>query len=308
MNRSRKNSGPRREPRRLRLVDTDLRLLKWLYLFGYMSTHQITQARYLTESTRANLMAQQRSVQRRLLQLVEAGILRRIEQPIFRSERSGSKPYLYALGPAGADLLVADYEIDRRDLTWQPSLAERNFSFMTHILSIVDFWHALRRSCHQHGVVLESFVPDRLLRRDPVKVLIGGDTGVEKTVSVVPDAFYTFRQPTTGKVGRCFLELDRGTVTITPRFWDRRGHQRKVKTYLALAEDAKLYEQFEATALWVIFVTTTEQRLATLVAATEAVGGDHRFWFTTLDQLTADIIGAPVWQVAGKEGERHKIL
>lgn len=274
-----------------------------------MSTNQIAQARHLGTDSSGQHHTARRAAQRRLLQLTKMGVLRRIEQPVYRGDRSGSKPYLYALGAGGAEIVGAELGVDRRDIAWQPSSAERNFIFMDHILSIVDYRLALEQACHSHGVILETFIPDRILRRDPVKVMLGEDESTSKSVAIIPDAFYVLRLPgQPEKVARCLLEIDRGTTTITPRFWDQRGHRQKVKAYLALAESTQLQEYFETESLWVKFVTTTQQRLQSLIEATVLAGGDHRFWFTSIDQLGQDVLNDPIWQVAGRQAEWHTVL
>jgi len=52
----------------------------------------------------------------------------------------------------------------------------------------------------------------------------------------------------------------------------------------------------------VLTVTTTQKRLEHLRQATEAAGGQNRFWFTTFDQVTPEtVLTAPIWQVAGAD-------
>jgi hypothetical protein len=281
-------------------------LLEALYRLGYLRTDQIVAARYL----RADPVPQAallRTVQRRLRQLADAEVVRRIEQPIYRSDRRGTAPYLYSLGPLGAEWIAHHHGIDLRAIAWQPTPAERSLLFMQHALRIGDYWLALTRACAANGAVLETFVTDRLLRRAPVPVRISGDKGQDRTVQLVPDVFYALRLPT-GKGARVFAEIDRGQTTIVPGLWDRRGHTRTVQAYVALAASEQLQARFEADTLWVQFVTTGEQRLQAMRSATERVGGDHRFWFSTFDQLHADLLRDAIWQVAGKAGNRFAML
>ncbi len=58
----------------------------------------------------------------------------------------------------------------------------------------------------------------------------------------------------------------------------------------------------------VLTLATGAKRLENLKAATEAVGGKHRFWFAHLDEMTPEsVLGQPLWSVAG-EGQQRSLI
>ncbi len=245
-----------------------------------------------------------RAAQRRLKELVKVEILRRIEQPVYRGE--GTKSYVYAIGRAGAPLAAQRLGIGPQAVEWRPQARERNMSYMEHALAIVDYWLALRRSCTEAGVALETWVTDRILQKEPDRVEIT-DGDDRRTVGVVADAFYALTL--VDRSASCFFEYDRGHVTLRPSRWAQKGWRHKILAYLSLAESGRLQDRYGAGVLWVKTVTKGEARLANMLDVTAKAAGSqaHHFWFTTEDQLNKNLITDPIWQVAGKPGQQFTV-
>ena len=272
---------------RLRLARLDLELLHRLATLGYMTTYQILDARQQIAEAMGLPVAQiaaDRVVQRRLRQLVEAGILRRIAQPVFPTDHTGSKPYVFALDRVGAHVVSHHSGLDLHEIDWQPKEAERkaSFLFLDHTLAIVDFYLALTRACTAHDVTLAQWTGERVLRRHPAKVPVWLDNGRQETVPLVPDAFYQLMLPSEDAAW-LFLEMDLGTMTIEPTHWQLRAWRRKFLAYRFLPDDGLLQAHYGANAMLVTVVTTSPTRAANLVEACERAGGDTRFWFATAE-------------------------
>lgn len=282
----------------------DEELLLFLYQAGYAHTGQIAAACFASVSDENR----RRAAQRRLKQMVDSDLLRAIEQPIYHRARTGTKPFIYALGPRAAEIVAQRLGLNAHTVDWRPKARERNLTYMEHTLGIVDYWLALRRAVAQMGATLEYWETDRTLQKAPDRVQVSGHDGVTQTFGLVADAYFALRLR--GGVRRLFLEYDRATVVLDATAASAKSWRRKVCGYLALADSGQLKARYHADGLWVAVVTRSYQRLANMVQVTEQAAGRraHHFWFTTEDQLQHNILGDALWQVAGKPGQRYAIL
>jgi hypothetical protein len=285
-------------------------LLKELYAAGYMRSDQIEQMlRLLAQREHLPLptKALRRVVQKKLRALVEAGLLQRIIPPVVPESRSGPPHYIYTLTHASAGLVAEDLGMTVRALGWRPA-GDVSLLFLHHILALVDHKVMLMTACSAQQVELVEWIDDRLLKKDPARVLLTGEAGERIQVSVVPDAVYRLRLPT-GHQLACCLEIDRGTATVAASAWQSKSWRRKIMAYQALQIQGLEGCHWATPGFVVTTVTTSPTRLQHLQSVCEAAGGGHHFWFTTFDRLQADtILRAPVWQVAGKGTQLHSLL
>lgn len=298
----------------IRLQRRDVELLMALHTARYMTAPQIA-ALFWRESkpgTKDPHASKLRASQRRLRQLAEEELVRRIEIPVKMGE--GRKPYVYALAK-GAVPILESVGISGDDVEWKQKPREENSPFLEHLLASVDFRIALTLACEQHpDVTLVEWMDERELKRDPDRVEIKSKRGKQQSVAIVPDAAFTLRiVQAGGKAGRIFrfVEIDRATVTVEPSKWKRRGWAKKVRAYLSYLDRRTVRQgggavtqftaRYGAPTARILTVTTTDLRLANLKAATEKVGGGSLFWFTTFEQVTSEtVLTAPIWQEAGK--------
>ena len=278
---------------------------------GLLRTDQIVLLRHYLAQKRGQEVAERsalRVTQRRLQQFVQARILRRIEQPVYPRERSGSKPSVFMLDKVGAELVEARLGIDVKPSEWKPRQAEHNLIFMEHTLAVADFRLALQQACLDNQVTLADWTGEAILRKEPVKVEVTLNADKTAKVTLVPDGFCRLVLPS-GHTTWIFLEIDRGTVTVEPSHWELRSWRRKVLAYRQLPETGQLQEHFGAESMIVATVITSEQRLRNLKRASERAKADHRFWFTTFEALNAKaILTEPVWAIAGLKMDRQCLL
>lgn len=297
----------------------DFEILQALGTARYLTAPQL-QALYW-RAVRGGEYGPLKACQRRLRQLTTYGLIRRIEQPVRRGE--GPRPYIYALDKPGADILIEELGIEPGQLDWKSRTAEENYPFMEHLLATHDFRIALTLACEQHGFTLDTWVEEKTLKSEEMRdyVTLTGASGSPQRVAVVPDGFFTLL--THQRRGRFCLEIDRGMVTVAPTQADQRGWTQKIRAYLEYQASGTYERRYGGRQLWVLTVTTSERRLAHLKAATEAAGGDHRFWFTTFDQVTqksqlanhgmqqmtynAGLLTEPIWQQAGSTS-RYRLI
>jgi hypothetical protein len=248
-----------------------------------------------------------RVVQKKLLAMVKASLVRRIVPPIFPHEGTGPPFYLYTLAKAGAALVAESLGMTVQELGWRPS-GDESFLFLNHILALVGYRLILVEACVRQGVDLAGWVVDRRLRKRPARVMLTGDEGERIQVSVVPDAYYQLKLPS-GHTLSCCVELDRGTSTVAPSQWQAKSWRRKMLAYQQLQAQGLADSEWATHGFIVTTVTTSALRMAHLKSVCEGVGGDHHFWFTTFAELSAGtILTAPVWFVAGQGEKRHRLL
>jgi hypothetical protein len=281
-----------------------------LSLLHYLTTNQAATLRsQLAEELTLPFgqKADIRGTQRRLLQLTQAGLVRRIVQPVFPGE--GSRQYVYALGEVGAHLVSEQTGVDLDELDWKPKEAEHrlSFDFPQHYLGVADCYLALMRSCLKNDVRLAQWMDDNRLHGHPARVPVELEDGRKQTLSLVPDAVAKIVLPSK-KAAWLFLEYDRGGTTILPAHWHR-GWRKKWLMYRALPESRALKDHFDADNMVVMVVTSSSARIVNLVKACERYArNDARFWFTTMSDLERDVLTDPIWRVVNKGDGRHPLL
>jgi hypothetical protein len=306
------------KPMTIAITPRDLEILQALATARYLTAPQI-QALYW-RARKGGEYGTLKACQRRLRLLTTHALLRRIDQPVRRGE--GPRPYIYALDRAGAELVSQELGLALEELDWKSKAAEANYPFMEHLLATHDFRIALTRACETHGFTLETWLDEKVLKQEEMRdyVLLKSVSGAAQRVAVIPDAFFVLK--TAQRIGRFCLEIDRGMVTVAPKSAER-GWTQKIRAYLEHQASGLYERRYQSRNLWVLTVTTSERRLLHLKQATEEVGGDHRFWFTTFAQIAqkrlssqnvvqevlynAGLLTEPIWYQAGSN-RLHRLL
>lgn len=284
----------------LRLTLRDVAVLEDIYASRYMTVPQI-QALHWRESKGGQAIANRKACQRRMRQLFEHGLVRRIEPLIRYSE--GKKPLIYALEKGGAQILVNELGVELTAIDYKSQSGEDNYPFLQHLLDTTELRIAFTDAAEIAGVQLELWRNERELKSEGMSdvIVLTDPEGKPHKAAVVPDAVVCLNRG--GKQAVFLLEIDRRTVTVDPSKWEKRGWSRKMRTYTAYFESEAYKKRYGDLVAHVLTVTTGEKRLAHLKAATEAAGGGKRFWFTTLNQATtANLLMALIWQRAGMDG------
>src|SRR5215216_2080749 len=131
-------------------------LLKELDTAGYMRTDQMEQMLRLIavrEHWPLPEKSLRRVVQKKLLAMVKAGIVRRIVPPIFPNERTGPPFYIYTLAKAGAGLVAEYLGMTLQEMGWRP-VGDESFLFFNHTLALVDYRLTLFEACLVQNVEL----------------------------------------------------------------------------------------------------------------------------------------------------------
>lgn len=292
------------KPPTCELTQRDSAILLDLYTARYMTAVQLQALHW--QLTYGNHSGPERASQRRLLILTKAGLLRRIEPFIRISE--GKKPFIYALDKAAIPVLAEHYGIDPKTIEVKPHSREDSYPFMAHTLDVVDLHIAFKYAATQVGVHLETWHYELELRSEGMTdvVYLEDPDGTKHKTAVVPDALAVVIRA--DKKGIFMLENDRRTVVINGP-WEKRSWSRKIRQYLAYFASDVFKQRYGGRVAQVLTITTGPERLEHLKQATEAAGGDKRFWFTTAD-LAKDhekLLTQPIWTRAGMEG-LHALL
>ncbi len=238
---------------------------------------------------------------RRLSLLSEAGYIERREQPQTRSD--GRRPYLYFLSHAGRQLLVDELGYEPENIHWQPGYNSVRWPFLEHQLMLSTIHVGFRLASCRAGWELATWTDDRILREAHTqRVTVQGEDGAARKVTVVPDAYMVLSIG--GEHGLYFwIEADRGTVTVQARSLQKRSWSQRTRAYQAFVRSEACAKLYPTLKIRVLTVTTGQERLQNLKAATEHADGKTRYWFTTIDELTPETaLDVPIWQIAGRPG------
>ncbi len=136
----------------------------------------------------------------------------------------------------------------------------RSQYFLEHSLAVTDFLLALRSLQRNGSIELMKVVSERELRKNPIRVRVGGEDR-----ALVPDCYVSLHlhhQRQTYEMNWA-VEVDRATETQAV------FSARKVLSHLALAH-GPFQQLFHSTALTVVIITTGGQkRVAALIQAVE---------------------------------------
>jgi hypothetical protein len=279
----------------MQFTPRDMHILLAAYAYRTISSTQLKQI-LAPDAARTRL-------NQRLSLLFQHGYLLRIEQPQGLSEPR--KPYVYVLDRKGAAVVaehqgVAPHELEH----WSPKDRHVKPLFLEHHLYINDVRIALLQSIAAHSFTLEAWHDERTLKRnhkDEV-VSIHAPDGEEEQTRLYPDAYVAFR--TDSLRFHRFIEVDRGTETVVSTGQMLRGWGRKVACYQAYYRNGFFERRYNAKGMAVLTVTTSEKRLANLKQATEHLGGNEVFWFSTFERVNdpaTDILTSPIWEVATRQ-------
>jgi hypothetical protein len=278
---------PNRPPRQTRSVVTerDCRLIASIADCRYLTVAQVQRLHFPSEQTAT----------RRLRTLMRAGYVTSFRVP-------GLPDRFVAVTDNGAKLVNQATGRDVRVPRKRPSDAY----FLRHFCALNDVRIAVERACEPASIRLVRFIPEyegevngdgvpRKQLQDSVKV-----DGT--TISHTPDAVFVLEHQ--GKAALFFLEVDRGTETLSDR---ERGVLKMFRFYLhSLIGDG--YQRYAAmlgcppfAAFRVLLTTTSEARLSNM----RSLGGEILFepahakrfiWLATQEAITEATICGPVWR------------
>jgi len=285
-----------------RLTPRDRAIIQAVYQFRLLSTPQI-EALFFASPGQLTAPSSTRC-QHRLKLLYHYGFLERREQLVSLVE--GRKSLVYFLAERGAELAAEMQGIPLDRLDWRPSHNAVGQQHLEHLLATNDVRIAITLAAQLHSWLMPVWLDERVLKSYHAEdyVFIAGPRGGQRRVTVVPDGYFVL-DVLKPKQGLFFLEVDRRTETVSSRTWSRRDWVRRTQAYLAYYQSGGFTKRYGAHNLRVLTVTTGERHLQSMKAAAERAGDSRIFWFSTFNQATDPnlVLTAPIWQVAGQEGQ-----
>jgi len=260
------------------LMPRDLEVLRAVYEYRVLTHTQLTQLVFGNNHPSI--------ATKRLYTLFHNGYLERLFLPV----RGGVavSPTLYLLGEKGAqELSLSGHYLN---FYWAKDHLKVGTLFLSHALAISEFRLKITLACRAEKIPILEWRGERELKKDYDRVTVTSPTGSTRTIPIIPDSYFVLQTPH-GK--RHFvLELDRGTM-------EGKRFRAKVEGYTEYFKSGAYKERFGTKSLRVLTVTESQRRMKNLKAITERAGGKSRFWFTSLEAISAEsVLLQPVWHVA----------
>jgi Replication-relaxation len=276
-----------------RLQERDLEIIKLVYAYRLLTSRLI---QLLASGSPQGIL-------RRLQLLFHHGYLERIS-----TWQPGS--LVYALGNKGADVLAANFGIDRGAVDWRKKNKEISNYFVYHSLMISSFRATLELASRARGELkLLNWTGEGGVRENVyVDVLIRPGQGKRERIPLVPDGFFSLEDPGDPAYQLdFFLEADRSTMT-NERFLN------KMRAYWCYWKEIKNGRRKGPEAFRVLTITKSEARKENLRRITRAAddykSGSVMFWFASEENYRPDdpeMILKPIWQTP-RDDARHHLL
>jgi hypothetical protein len=292
----------------MQLTERDIEILRQVY-----------KHRFLRSSHAVRLLdASEGKILRRLQLLFHHGYLHR---PAVRRQFygwGGGEPLVYTLAPKGADVLKHFAAVQPKRAEWLSQRpTERNES-VEHGLMVTELIVRLQASCRQNSRVrfmdadeitrelLDELPQDRRVFRWRVNVT---HQGFEHNIEVVPDQVFGLHyldRPRGENKVYFFLEADRGTMPVVRSTLNQSSILKKLLGYYETWQQELLLRRFGIDRFRVVTVTTSFERMLSMVEANRQVNGGKGsglFLFAARDHLERfqNLLAAPF--ASGRIGE-----
>jgi hypothetical protein len=274
-----------KNPPRMRLTRRDIDVVAAVRDHRVLRTDQIQRLLFPSRNT-AN---------ERLKRLYQHGFLERRWLPVEYGKGMGQAIYL--LASRGAEILAMRHP--DQPVRWRGRGNQVGSPFLEHSLMLNDIRIAFTLAARENGYLIERWVGENELKAAGEYVWVRSGDTKRRRVALIPDGYCLVNMR--GRKARFFFEADRGTLSGRRWAW-------RVRAYLAYVRSGRYAAKYGARSLRVLTVTTGPKRLAHLRRATERAGGGRLFWFTTHEQTQSEqILGGPIWAVAGQSGQ-HRLI
>jgi hypothetical protein len=251
---------------------------------------------------------------RRLQLLYHHSYLERPRSQIEYYQRGGSRHMVYGIGQNGATLLKQEPDIGSHRSN------EKNRAvgqiFLEHALLVSDVMVSIELACRQSGrirLISEEELPisDTIShQRQPFKWKVSVNNRLK--LGVIPDRVFALEYPNQADSNDrafFFLEADRATMPVMRRNLAQTSFYRKLLAYQATWTQAIHHAQFGFHRFRMLTVTTSAERVRSMVNACSQLNSGHGlFLFTDQASLakSGDILSLP-WQT-GRRGETTSLL
>lgn len=280
------------------ITERDTKVLLDVYKYRYLSVSQIQQLYFPSRQT-----AYRRLRALKGLEYLQSFTVPNIDESIYNLDRKGAEAVAGELG-----VLVPD-------LKWHRSIRKpKDYYFMRHFLKVNDFRIVLTLACGDSDIDLMGFIPEYYGEKTDrgglvkyIKDFVLDIDNQARKIHHTPDAVFALGK--NGKAALFFLEVDRGTETLTD---PEKGFLKCIDFYLNYWTTEK-YHRYEMDfncepfrAFRTLIVTTSATRLANMREVVSSLSftpnlAKRFIWLTTDDQVGAKTVFAPIWRPADVE-------
>jgi hypothetical protein len=289
----------------IRLTERDYEIIRLAERFRFVRSSHI----------RSLIPGSSQQLLRRLKLLYHHGFLERPRAQIDYYHRGGSRHMVYGLGSKGAALLRRDLDPGFGQVRWGEKNRAAGRVFLEHALLVSDVMVAIELACRRTGIRLltgcELAVEDKTTgERRPFRWQVKISNRLK--LGVIPDYVFALDfkdQSGAGNRAFFFLEADRATMPVIRRNLSQTSFYRKLRAYEATWSQSIHQTQFGFHRFRVLTVTTSAERLKSLVnACSKLERGQGLFLFAdrTVLEKPGDVFSA-VWQT-GKKGQTVSLL
>lgn len=296
----------------IQLTERDIEILRLVYKHRFLrSTHAIK-----------ILGGSAQTILRRLQLLYHHAFL---ERPSFKRQIyrwGGTEPYVYSLGPKGAEVLKQITSAQPRRADWLSQRPAERFESVDHGLMVTELIVRIQASCRQMSRIrfidpdeitrelLDQLPQDRRVFRWRVNVV---HEGIPNQIEVVPDQIfglhYLDRPKGENKV-YFFLEADRGTMPVVRSTLNQSSVFKKLLGYYESWRQELLVQKFGIARFRVLTVTSSFERALHLVEANRKLNngkGSRIFLFAAVEHLQQfeNLLTAPF--ASGRIGEISRL-
>ena len=291
---------------RIKITDRDRQILRLIHEHRFLRSSHIIDL----------LGGSPQSILRRLQLLYHNGLLERPHAQIGYFHHGGSRHMVYGLGKSGGAMLRREGEPNARRFDWGEKNRKVGGVFLDHALLVSDVMVAIELACRkvpgvrlvpQHEIALPMEAGAKRLSFH-WKVAVNG----QPRLGVIPDRVFALDITRyDGEIGRAyfFLEADRGTMPVTRKSMSQSSFHRKLVAYEATWSQALHRKLFGFHRFRVLTVTTSADRVNSLVEACSKLRSGHGlFLFTDLAtiQKHGNILTVP-WNTA-RRGESNRLV
>jgi hypothetical protein len=253
---------------------------------------------------------------RRLQLLYHHGFLERPRCQIDYYHHGGSRHLVYGIGNKGAVLLKCELGLGLHPSRWSEKNRSVGRIYLDHALLVSDVMVAIELACRERDYVRLLCADELSLPNQPTgqpqpfrwAVNISG----EVRLGVVPDRVFALEYMNgVGSRDRAFffLEADRGTMPVQRRNLSQTSFYRKLIAYEATWSQAIHRTRFGFHRFRVLTVTTSAERLGSLVETCSHLKSGHGLFLFgdwTAVKGPGDIF-SPMWK-SGRQGESSGLL
>ncbi len=268
------------------LTPRDIAIVLAVYLYRALTTQQIS-ALIFGKDTRST------QCEERLKRLYHHGYVERRSQGTMYRD---NKPLVYMLTEKGAQLLCVHKSMQRNEIHWNTKYNTISNYHLQHVVQTSESRINFVRACDHLGYEL-AWLDEMTIRHHKLydTFKYHTPTGWTKKTILISDGFFTIETPQ--KLVSCFLEIDRGTETLST-VADKFS---KYVAYLQTEEYLIRFAAFDGDENeihpLVLTITTTEQRMRNLMKVASDVGAIDIFMFSTFADTTHErVLEEAVWR------------